>query len=298
MEDTGFAAPTAAVDGRLVYAMFASGDVAAFDLDGRLAWARSLGVPENAYGHAASLATHENLLFVQFDQGSAKDDKSKMLALDVATGKTVWEVARDVSNSWPSPAVVQVADGSKQLLTCSDPWVIAYNPADGTEIWRSESLEGDVGPSPVYADGVVYVANEFPGISAIRGDGSGDVTESHVLWEGEDDVPDTASPLATSQYLLVAASYGILACYSAKEGELLWEEEFDMATFTSSPSLAEGRVYLFDLEGKAWVVEPGPESCKRIAEANLAEECVTSPAFREGRLYIRGKEHLFCIGAE
>jgi len=298
MEDTGFAAPTTATDGRRVYAMFATGDVGAVDFDGRLAWSKSLGVPDNAYGHAASLATFRNLLLIQFDQGSAKDALSKMIALEGATGEKVWEAPRDVANSWPSPIVARTGDGSHQLITASDPWVIAYDPADGRELWRSKSLQGDVGPSPVFADGIAYVANEFPGAVAIRADGQGDVTETHVLWEGEDGVPDTCSPLVSAEFVLLAASYGFVTCYDAKSGEILWEEEFEDATFTSSPSLVEDRMYLFSEEGRAWVVKPTREGCERIGEAELAEECVTSPAFRDGRLYIRGKEHLFCIGSE
>ena len=92
-EDTGYAAPTTATDGRRVFAIFANGDVAAFDFAGKLVWAKSLGLPENNYGHASSLAMYENLLLVQFDQGTTRTPKSKLLALDSATGKTVWEVA-------------------------------------------------------------------------------------------------------------------------------------------------------------------------------------------------------------
>jgi hypothetical protein len=92
------------------------------------------------------------------------------------------------------------------------------------------------------------------------------------------------------------ASHGTLTCIDKKEGgQPLWEEGFE-ADFTSSPSLVGNRVYLFSREGKAWVVEPTREKCNRIAEADLGEKCVTSPAFQNGRIYIRGKEHLFCIG--
>jgi len=292
--DTGYAAPTTATDGRRVFAIFANGDVAAFDFAGDEVWARSLGIPDNSYGHASSLVTYRGLLLIQFDQGGRKDGLSKLLALNTETGQTVWEVRREVPNSWPSPIVINNR-GRPQIITCADPWVIAYDPADGGEIWRAECLSADIGPSPVFADGVVYVANEFPCLSAIRADGEGDVTDTHVLWEGEDGLPDTASPLATDRYVFLLASYGTLTCYAAASGEVLWYEDFD-DTFTSSPSLVGSRLYLFGEEGKAWVVEPGAEGCQRISEANLGEPCVTSPAFQDGRIYIRGEEHLFCIG--
>jgi outer membrane protein assembly factor BamB len=299
MDDTGFAAPTMATDGRRVYAIFATGDVAAFDFDGKPAWQKSLGRPKNAYGYASSLTTYQNLLLIQYDQGSPKEKLSKMIALDGATGETAWEMTRDVANSWPSPIVIRLEDGSHQLITASDPWVIAYDPADGRELWRSKSLQGDVGPSPAFAGGTVYVTCETAYLTAIRVDAStkGDVTETHKLWEGEDGLPDTASPLATEEFVFLAASYGILTCYDAKSGELLWEEDFDDSTFTSSPSLAGDLLYLFTEEGKAWIVKPTREGCQRIGEAELGEECVTSPAFQDGRIFIRGAEHLFAIGS-
>ncbi|NUQ62533.1 MAG: PQQ-binding-like beta-propeller repeat protein [Pirellulales bacterium] len=295
-EDTGFAAPTVATDGRRAYAIFANGDVAAFDFAGKLAWSRSLGIPKNSYGHAASLSVYQNLLIVPFDQGGTKDGLSKLLALDAATGKTAWEAKRQVPNSWTTPIVID-NQGRKQIVTAADPWVIAYGPADGKEIWRAKCLRQDVGPSPAFGGGTVFVANEFPCLSAIRADGQGDVTDTHVLWEGEDGLPDTSSPLATAEYVFLLASYGTLTCYDAKEGKILWEQEFD-ATFTSSPSLAGARLYLIGKEGKCWVVEPGREAGKIVAESELGEECVTSPAFQPGRMYLRGKEHLFCIGSK
>ena len=109
-------------------------------------------------------------------------------------------------------------DGRKQIITAAMPWVIAYNPADGTELWRADCLSGDVGPSPTFAGGVVYVANEFPELSAIRADGGGDVTDTHILWTGDVDLPDTASPLATDRFVFLAASTAYVACYDLRLG--------------------------------------------------------------------------------
>ncbi len=302
-QDTGYAAPTLVTDGHNVFAIFASGDVVALNFDGGVAWERKLDTPINSYGHAASLAMHKNLVLVQFDQATKKDKRSKFLALNAADGETVWEVGREVPNSWTTPVVVEAA-GREQLITSADPWVIAYDPADGKEIWRSKSMRQDVGPSPICLGGVVYVANEFPACSAIRADGTGDVTDTHVLWEVEDGLPDTCSPLATDEFLFLLASYGTLTCYDIKTGELLWEEDFDDDIFTSSPSLVGNRLYLIGKEEneqderkqKSYVLEPSRKGCKRIAEGALGESCVTSPAFQDGCLYLRGKKHLFCIG--
>ena len=305
MADTGLAAPTMATDGRRVYAMFANGDVGAFDFSGKLAWSKSLGMPKNVYGHGASLAIYRDRLLIQFDQGEKKEGLSALLAINGASGETVWSIPRKVSNSWPTPIVIDVA-GRRQIITGADPWVIAYDAVDGAEIWRAKCLEADVGPSPVYADGIVYTVNEYPVLSAIKADGSGDVTETHVLWTGEDGLPDCASPLATAKYTILVDAYGYVTCYDAKAGDLLWEYELEDAAVVSSPSLVGNQMYVFANEGQSWVIDieakkPADDAenaaeFRTVATGNLGEGCVTSPAFQDGRIYIRGKEHLFCIG--
>jgi outer membrane protein assembly factor BamB len=294
-DDTGYAASTAATDGRRVFAIFANGDLASFDFNGKLAWSKSLGIPDNSYGHASSLVTYKNLLVVQFDQGSsAKASKSKLLAFDSATGQPVWQTDRPVGNSWPSPIVIHAAERD-QIITAADPWVIAYDPNNGQEIWRAKCLQQDVGPSPTFAAGKVFVANESPALSAIRADGQGDVTATHIVWKGEDGLPDICSPLAGNEFVFVLASFGSLTCYDTEKGDQLWVEDFN-EDCTSSPSMANKLVYVFAKNGKAWVVEPTREKCRRIAQCNLDEECVTSPAFQDGCFYIRGKKSLLCIG--
>jgi outer membrane protein assembly factor BamB len=294
LEATGYAAPTLATDGRRVFAIFANGDLAAFDFAGKLAWAKSLGIPKNSYGHASSLVTYKNTLLVQFDQGSAKQPASKLLAFDSATGDVVWQVDRPVPNSWSTPIVVRLGDRDA-VVTSGDPWVIAYAADDGSEIWRVKCLKTDIGPSPVFAAGRVYVANDNSVLSAIRADGRGDVTATHIVWKGEDGMPDTCSPLATPEFVFLLTSAGALTCYDAAKGGALWTEEFE-ENCSSSPSLVGNRLYVIAISGKGWIVEPTREKCRRVGQLDLGEECVTSPAFQDGRIYLRGKEHLFCIG--
>ncbi|NLS93853.1 MAG: PQQ-binding-like beta-propeller repeat protein [Planctomycetaceae bacterium] len=295
MEDTGFAAPTAVTDGRRVYAVFANGDVGAVDFDGKIVWAKSLGLPKNSYGHASSLAMWHDRVIVQFDQGARKDQLSRLLALDGATGNEVWSIPRDVANSWPSPIVVEHG-GIPQIITCADPFVIAYNAEDGSELWRCECLRQDVGPSPAVAGDLLIVANEYPQMTAIRLGGKGDITknEEFVLWAVEDNLPDSCSPLVTKDRVYLLASYGLFTCFDASSGELLWEwESEDM--YSSSPTLVGDLVYLFGLE-RCHVLKPGEEAAEVVGQGNLGEECVTSPAIHDGRMFIRGKQHLFCIG--
>jgi outer membrane protein assembly factor BamB len=299
MEDTGYAAPTPATDGRRVYAMFANGDVAAFDFNGKEIWSKNLGTPNNPYGHAASLTTFQNRLIVQFDQGTADDDLSSLMALQGSTGEIVWQVQREVPASWASP-IVAYHEGQARIITAAAPWVIAYAAEDGQEIWRASCLKGDVGPSPIAVDGMVFVANDGADAVAIRDGGEGDVTESHVIWKNDIGMPDICSPLVTDRHLLLVASYGGLICYDRMEGgEPIWEEDLG-AMFSSSPSLAGDRIYLIgdDDDGKGWVVRAGSEACERVGENSLGERCLTSPAFQAGRIYLRGEQHLFCIGPQ
>lgn len=290
----GFSAPTMTTDGTRVFAMFPIGEMVALDFAGKQVWKRSFGALANTYGHSASLLMHRDRVILQLDQGGSKEGLSRMYALDAATGKTVWQIRRDVPNSWSTPIVAKVGN-DLQLITTADPWVIAYKPEDGAEIWRAKVLRQDVGPSPVIAGGIVYVTGQAPQTTAIRADGTGDVTKSKVVWLSEDDLPDTCSPLATEQYVLLMTSEGMMTCYDAKQGKRLWEKDFELL-FKGSPSLVGNRVYLFSDEGKCWIIEPGPKECKVVAELDLGEGCSTCPAFQDGRIIVRGHQHLICIG--
>ena len=295
---SGYASCTMASDGRYVAAIFANCDLAAYDLDGKLAWSRSLGIPDNPYGHAASLSIYKNLLLVPLDQATAKAARSKLRALDIATGHTVWEQTRAVQSSWTTPIVIRVA-GRDQVVTVASTWVIAYDPADGKELWQVKGKEGDAAPSPVSVGNVVIAAvNDSAPILAIRADGSGDVTASHVLWKGEDNPPDICSPLASEEFVFLLTTEGMLTCYDLKKGDKLWEEDLNDFKCKSSPSLVGKQLYVFSESGKCWILAPTRAGVKRVRQTDLGEGCVTCPAFQDGRMYVRGKKDLFCIGTK
>lgn len=296
-EHTGFAAPTPATDGRRVYVSFATNDFAAFDFAGNPVWTRNLGTPKNSLGHAASLRVHGNRLLVQLDQGPAKQGLSRLLALDTATGQNVWEVKRPVPDSWATPIVAEVK-GQAQIITCGDPWVIAYDPANGRELWRADCLRQDVGPSPVFANGMVYAAVEYRGAAAVRADGQGDVTKTHIAWSIPEGAPDTTSPLAAGPHVFLLTTYGsLLTCLDAKTGAKRWDKEID-GPFLASPSAVGKYVYLFSEKGKALVLEPGESDAKIVFSTDLGDKITASPAFCAGRLYVRGEKELFCIGTK
>ena len=294
MEDTSFAAPTAAVDGERVYALFANGDLACFDLSGHAVWARSLGTPDNVYGHASSLLVHEGMLLVQYDQGEAEDAKSALLALDARTGETIWEVPRPVPNSWTTPIVIDTGEG-KRIIAAADPWVIAYDALSGVELWRANCLGGDVAPSPVYGADLVFVVNADAKLAAIRPGGADDVTKTHIAWEAEDyDLPDIASPLATDEFVFLLSTGGTLSCLAARDGTKLWTAELK-AGFRASPSLAADRLYLLSEDGVTFIVA-AERQYRLLGRCELGEPANTSPALVDGRIYVRGKRHLYCIG--
>jgi outer membrane protein assembly factor BamB len=293
MEDTGFAAPTAVTDGRRVYAIFVTGDVAAFDYSGRSVWTKSLGVPDSSYGYAASLAMYRNLVLIQFDQGGPGDGLSRMIALDGVTGRTVWETKRPVPNSWSSPIVTKI-DDQFRLITCGDPWVIAYDPADGTEIWRANCLYGDVAPSPIYANGLVFAVEPDARLIAIRAGGQGNVTETHIAWINDEWGPSICSPLSDGEFVFMLSTPGLFGCYKNSDGTRVYEKDL-RDYFIASPSLVGNKLYIMTEEGVMLIAQAGPEY-KELKRCELGEKCNASPAFVDGRIYVRGLENLYCIG--
>jgi outer membrane protein assembly factor BamB len=295
MEDTGFAAPTPVTDGERVYAIFANGDVVCLDFDGNRVWTRNLGIPDNVYGYASSLAMYRNLLLVLFDQGGADDDLSQLMALDAPSGQTEWQTRRPIPNSWASPIVIHSGQ-REELITCGNPWVIAYEPVTGKELWRAKCLGGDVAPSPIFASGLVFVANEYACVAAIRVGGEGDVTETHVAWTAEDGLPSICSPLSNGELVFLLASNGVLTCYDTQDGNKVWEQDLEVS-FKASPSLVEDKIYLMSEEGVMFIVAAA-RGYRELGRAELGERANTSPAFMDGRIYIRGKKNLYCIGKQ
>jgi outer membrane protein assembly factor BamB len=283
-DDTGLAAPTMAVDGKRVYAIFATGDVIAFDLEGNRVWARNLGVPANHYGHSSSLQVWGKYLVVQYDTNA----KGRMLALNTASGETLWDVDRPVHISWASPALIE-AGGKIQVVTTADPYVSGHDLETGAEVWKVEAMMGEVAPSIAYDNGLVFATNEYARLVALEpGKGAG------FLWEDDEYLAEVSSPVAYQGLLYVATSYGVLVCYDARTGEKQWEKEFSEG-FWSSPMIAEGKLYIFDVGGTAHILK-ADRTGTLLAEPGLGEAVFALPVFADGALYIRGIRNLYCIG--
>ena len=292
-EFTGVAAPTPATDGRRVFALFATGELVAFQFDGRVAWSKHLGVPENPYGFATSLVVHDNKLFVQYDQGQAEEEKSRLYAYDAATGRVLWEQRRALPSSWTTPLVIEAA-GKPQLITTSQPFAIAYDPATGTELWRADCLGADLAPSPVFAHDLLYVVHPSVSIIALRVDGSGDITKTHVAWEYDDGAPDITSPVTDGTHLFAVTTWGTVTCLDARTGAQLGEKDLEIE-FNASPILIGNQLLLISIPGTAFLLNADP-ALDLLAQAELGEEVRASPAIVDGRLFVRGKDHLYAIG--
>jgi len=283
-DDTGLAASTMAADANRVYAIFATGDVVAFDMEGRQLWGRNLGVPNNHYGHSSSLQVWDNKVVVQYDTNS----KGRMLALNTASGETIWDVERPVNISWASPVLIEV-DGKIQVVTTSDPYVSGHDLETGAEIWKVEAMMGEVGASVAYGNGLVFATNEYARLVAVEPRPGTDFT-----WEDDEYLAEASSPVAYNGLLYTATSYGVLVCYDALTGEKKYEKEFNDG-FYSSPVVADGKLYIMDMDGVTHILQ-ADASGTIIAEPELGEDGFAVPAMADGLIYIRGKENLYCIG--
>ncbi len=283
-EDTGLSAPSLTTDGRYVYAIFATGDIVALTIEGKRVWARNLGLPNNHYGHSSSLLVWGNQVFLQYDTNSG----GRVLSLNSRTGETVWDVSRNSGISWASPILAQL-NGNLQLILTADPIVAGYDIKTGQELWSVACMMGEVGPSPAFSDGLVFAGNEYARLVAIRPG-----PQAEIIWEDDYYLPEVASPVASNGLLFVATTYGVLVCYDAMTGEKYWEQEYNQG-FYSSPVIAEGKLYAMDLDGIMHILKVS-KTFEVLGEPELGESATTTPAFADGRIFIRGDVFLYCIG--
>ena len=283
-DDTGLAAPSATTNGQNVFAIFGNGDLVALDMDGNKIWDRNMGDPDNHYGYSSSLILFNDILIVQYDTKKAQ----RIIGFDIETGNEVWETDRKVKISWASPTLINYNNNPQVILT-ADPGVQSYDPKTGKELWTIDCVYGEVGPSIAYADNFVYATNEYATLAAIK---LGETPE--IIWESDYYLSDVPSPVAKDGLLYLATSYGAVVCHDALTGDMYWEQEFDNG-FYSSPILVDNKIYLIDMDGITHIFKTGKEYV-HIADCVLGENSMTTPAFINGKIFIRGNEHLFCIG--
>ena len=304
-----YATPTPVTDGKRVYAVFSSGGVVALDLDGNIAWTNLEQHFYSRHGLAASPTLYKDLLIMPYDGSTTAVgidekvgwqkpwDKAYILAFDTATGKTRWRATRGMSRqAHVTPRVVDVA-GTPVLLSPAGDVVQGFNPETGERLWSAHSQGEGVVPSFALGDGMIFTSSGFEAetLRAFRLDGNmhGDVTQSHLAWEQKKAVPIMPSLLYTDGMLFTVKETGIAQCLDAKTGELIWKHRLE-GTYSASPVLAEGRIYMLSEQGETTVFQAAREY-NELARNPLEGPCQASPAVSGGDIFIRSEHHLFCI---
>jgi outer membrane protein assembly factor BamB len=186
-----------------------------------------------------------------------------------------------------------------QMIHGGDQKIAGYNPDDGSRYWFVDGPSQDFCSSPVYNEksGLLLFSSAWPKriLVAIKPDGKGDVTGTHVVWESAKGAVYVPSPICTEDYLFTTMTSGVVHCIDPATGEVLWEE--NMGRQYSSPVLADGLVYMPNDEGVITVIKPGP-TFEYIAKNDIGEKMNASPAISNGKIYLRGYKHLYCISAD
>jgi outer membrane protein assembly factor BamB len=293
-----FAAPTPATDGELVYTWFGSEGMYAFDFDGNQVWSADLGqIKTIGLGVGTSPVLYEDLVILQCDENDGQ--KSFIAALDKKTGEEVWRKSRPVQISWTTPNLVAAPDGSIELVTVSHEFTIAYKPATGEEIWRTEGVRSNPIATPVVDGNRVFVSAGFPRkiTMAIDTGGTGDITDTEYrAWNYEKGTAYVVSNLFYQGYLYLLNDQGILTCLDAETGEVVYEggRVPIPATFKASPVAFDGKILLASEDGDVFIIKAGPKH-ELLISNSLNEPIWASPAIANGTIFIRGDRHLFAI---
>jgi outer membrane protein assembly factor BamB len=289
------ASPTPIVrDGKL-FVHFGHQGTACLDLDGKILWRNTTLRYAPVHGNGGSPILVDDLLVFSCDGG----DKRFVAALNVADGKTRWKTQRTVEASrkfsFSTPLLIEV-EGRKQIISSGSNVVCAYDPADGKEIWRVRYNGYSVIPRPVYGHGLLFIGTGYdrPSLLAIRADGKGDVTDTHVVWKTSKAAPHAPSPLLVGDELYTVSDNGVASCFDARTGEVHWQERLG-GTYSASPLFADGKIYFQSEQGTGVVLQAG-KACKVLAKNPLDERSLATPAAADGALFIRTETQLYRIG--
>jgi outer membrane protein assembly factor BamB len=286
------ASPTPIVDGDRVYVHFGAEGTAALTSSGDIVWKVRLPY-QSQHGNGGSPIVYGDLLIFSCD-GS---DEAFVVALEKHTGKVRWKTRRRQpwDQAYSTPLVIRVGDRD-QLVSVGAYRAAAYEPDTGKEIWRVGYNDGFSNvPRPVYGHGLVFIATGFqqPLLIAVRPDGAGDVTKSHVAWTLRRSAPLTPSPLLVGDELYIVNDGGIASCVDAKTGALYWQQRLG-GEFSASPVFADGRIYFLNEDGVATVIAPGKDF-RKLATNALNGAALASMAVSDGSFFIRTHTHLYRI---
>jgi outer membrane protein assembly factor BamB len=287
------ASPTPIVEGDRVYVHFGADGTAALDTAGQILWRTRLPY-ESQHGNGGSPVLYRDLLIVNCD-GNGGD--AYVAALDTRTGTIRWKTDRrtPADQAYSTPLVIRV--GERDLLVSPGAYrAAAYDPLTGTEVWRVGYRDGFSNvPRPVFGQGLVYIATGFnaPTLIAVRPDGTGDVTATHVAWTVSRGAPYTPSPILVGEELYYVNDTGILSVVSATTGTMLWQQRLG-GNYSASPVFADGRLYFVSEEGVTTVLSPG-RSYRPLATNRLDGATLASIGIANGSMFVRTDSHLYRI---
>ncbi len=296
--DNSFASGTPVTDGRSIYLSFLDGDsivVAAYDFSGRQLWKKRPGTYASPHGYSVSPILYKDKVIIN---GDSKGD-AFIAALSQADGHTLWKTKFDrKSHSFGTPLIRELA-GRTQMIVCANMEVASLNPEDGSRYWFATGPSEDFASTPVYSEkaGLVIISSGWPKriIYALKPDGNGDVTSTHVAWQSADGAFYVPSPVTSGNYLVTTMVNGLVNCMEASTGNVLWKE--NLGKQYGSAVLAGGLVYTPSDQGIITVFKPGT-TFDTVAKNNIGETMFASPAISNGKIYLRSTGHLFCIGAK
>jgi outer membrane protein assembly factor BamB len=292
-----YASSTPVTDGEKVYVSFLDRDkmfVAAYDFEGNKVWEVRPGVFSSIHGYCSSPVLWKDKVIVNGDH----DGPAYIVALEQATGRTIWKTPRpNMTRSYCAPVIYHI-DGRNQMILSGSKCVASYDPDTGKQHWIIDGPTEQFVASLVYNGELLFMTCGFPDLfmQGIRPDGRGNVTDTHVVWQKDRDCSYVPSPVAAGPYFLVVSDSGVATCLKAKTGETLWRQRLEGK---HSPSLvvAAGLVYFLSDRGVMTVVRPGPQY-EVVARNELGEQTRASPAISNGRMFLRGVENLYCIGTD
>lgn len=305
-----YANSTPATNGQIVVAWFGSQGVHAYDVKGKFLWQVDLGridlgaydIPTYEWGPASSPIIWNNLVILQCDTQA----DSFLLALDAATGKTVWKTDRDELPSWGTPTIATTADGPV-LVTNASKYIRGYDPRTGKELWRLGGSSKITAPTPIYGDGLFVVASgrgpERP-IFVVRPNARGDLTLAYgktasetIVWSRTGRGSYMPTPIVYHGILYVLANNGTFDAYDLKTGNELYRQRLPTigSGFSASPVAADGKIYLANEDGEMLVVAAG-EKFNHLTTNSMGELLMATPALSEGVIYVRSSTSLFAIG--
>jgi outer membrane protein assembly factor BamB len=305
-----YATPSPLIEPGRVYVHFGSFGTACLDTSaGQVLWKRDDLRCRHYRGPSSSPISFENLLILTMDGV----DLQYHVALDKQTGRTVWKTDRsvawndehipgqmakdgDLRKAHSTPLIATVA-GKAQMFSAGAKAAYAYDPRTGRELWKVQYADWSVAPRPLYHDGLVFFVTGLnkKELWAVKADGHGDVTDTHVVWKLKTHIGKYASPLLVDGLIYTAAEESFVTCLEAATGETVWTERIG-GKYAASPVYADGRVYLFSQEGKTTVLKPGRQF-EVLATNHLENGFMASPAVSGKAFYLRTKTHLYRIEA-